>query len=160
MRSALWFSLLVSALNACASTGSKTASCDPLPTDSTYQGVTPAYRACAVDQRVRLLTTNVNPDFRPQSMPAPSTGCYKAEVEFVVGPTGIPELGTARVVHAAPPEFGTALLAMVQQLRYEPARKAGVPVRQIQREQREAAYAVVVVASPNSPRPPARRPNC
>lgn len=118
------------------------------------------YRDCAVDQKARLLTTNVRIDFQSA---ASDNGCLSAEIEFVVDTVGVPELGSQRVVRATTRPFGEAVLATVPSLKYEPARLAGAHVRQIVIERRSAMLANVIVpkGSPPPAGPPSKRPpNC
>lgn len=103
----------------------------------------------------------MRPDFQSS---ASENGCLSAEVEFVVDAAGVPEFGSQRVVRATTRAFGEAVLAMVPRLKYEPARLAGAPVRQIVTEQRSAMLATVLVpkGSPPPSGPPSsqRPPNC
>jgi hypothetical protein len=101
-----------------------------------------------VDEKARLTTTNAHPDFQPTRS---DNGCLAAEVEFVVDTTGVPEFGSPRLVRATTPAFGEAVLAMVPSLRYEPARLAGVRVRQIVSERRTAMLTTVVVPMGSAP---------
>jgi hypothetical protein len=131
-------------VSACASahTGSPDASrassapCSLHADDSIYVVGGPLFRECAVDRPARLVTSNVYPEFRVTGLPR---SCYSGTVEFVVGTNGNPEPGTVRVVSANDDQFADALRAMVTHLRYSPAIKAGVGVRQIVTERRTAA---------------------
>jgi hypothetical protein len=149
-------------LAACASAGGAGAhsGCGLSTRDSTYLSRGAVYRDCAVDEKARLLTTNARPDFQPSSS---DNGCIAAEVEFVVDTAGVPELGSQRLVRATKQPFGDAVLAMVTTLRYEPARLAGVRVRQIVSERRTVMVSNVLV--PKGSGPPTRggsqrAPNC
>jgi hypothetical protein len=130
-----------------------TSSCALAATDSVYLAGGPVYRPCAVDRAARLRTRNVRIDFQP-TPPLPTASCYSVQLEFVVAATGVPELETARLVRANNAAYGDAVLASLGQWRYEPARKDGVPVRQIVRETRSVAYRVVAVGSAQVTRPP------
>jgi hypothetical protein len=148
---------------ACASAGGRAerSRCPLTTRDSTYLARGPVYRDCAVDEKARLTTTNLHPDYQPTGRP--DVGCFAAEVEFVVDSTGVPEVETARVVRANSSVFGDAVLAMVRSLRYEPAKIAGARVRQIVSERRTAVVGEVVV--PKGSAPPTRGgsthvPNC
>lgn len=148
---------------ACASAGGVPAGrsgCSLTSRDSTYLLRGPVYRDCAVDEKARLTTTNVRPDFQP----APGdNGCLTAEVEFVVDTAGVPEIGTQRVIRATTPPFGDAVLGMVPSLRYAPARLKGARVRQIVSEQRSATLARFVVPMGQTPTRSGaqqRPPNC
>lgn len=139
---------------ACASTGgTRRNSCDLLKADSIYLAGQSLYRDCAVDERARLITSQVTPDFRPSG----DRSCYSAVVQFVVDSAGTPEEATVRVIRSNSAQFADAVLALVPQLRYRPARKNGVPVRQIVQESRTVA---LVAARVGSGPPPAPRPGC
>jgi hypothetical protein len=116
--------------------------------DSSYLASGPVYRDCAVDEKARLLTTNARMDFQPT---ASDNGCLAAEVEFVVDTLGKPEMGSAHIVRATTQAFGEALAAVVPSLKYQPARLAGVPVRQIVSERRSATIGRVVVPMGSAP---------
>jgi hypothetical protein len=152
----------IAAAAACASAGGRAerSRCPLTSRDSTYLVRGPVYRDCAVDEKARLTTTNARPDFQPTR---PESGCFAAEVEFVVDTAGIPEIETARVIRANSSSFGDAVLAMVRSLRYTPARIAGAPVRQIVSERRTVVSAMVAVPKGSAPptRPPSTNvPNC
>ena len=148
-------------VSACASSGGTAGGCTPMPGDSVYVAATPAYRDCAVDRKARLLTPNVPIDYRaPTQMRSATAQCHNADVEFVVDAMGKPEMHTARVLRATPPEFGEALLATVPQLRYSPAEKAGTAVRQIVRHHRGVAMVLVVARAGSPPPTMPPRPTC
>jgi hypothetical protein len=140
----------------CAGAKVQSASCAADPRDSIYAASGPAYRDCAVDTKAKL----TNPDVRADFQPPARTACYSAELQFVVGTDGRAELPTARVASTNSPAFGEAVLATLSQWRYDPALRAGVPVRQIVTEKRLAATAVQRVPAGGTTRPPPRPPNC
>jgi hypothetical protein len=144
----------IAAIAACASAGGRAerSKCPLSSRDSTYLARGPVYRDCAVDEKARLTTTNLHPDFQPTGRP--ENGCLSAEVEFVVDSTGVPEVETARLVRSNSSSFGDAVLAMVRSLRYEPAKIAGARVRQIVSDRRTAVVGNVVV--PKGSAPPTR----
>jgi hypothetical protein len=144
----------IAAIAACASAGGRAerSKCPLSSRDSTYLARGPVYRDCAVDEKARLTTTNLHPDFQPTGRP--ESGCLSAEVEFVVDSTGVPEVETARLVRSNSSSFGDAVLAMVRSLRYEPAKIAGARVRQIVSDRRTAVVGNVVV--PQGSAPPTR----
>jgi hypothetical protein len=136
---------------ACASAGGTSArrtACNLGPRDSVLLAGGPVYRDCAVDRAARRLTSNVHPDFRPTT---PRSGCYSADVEFVVDASGMPEIGTARVVRANDQGFAGAVLATLTRWKYDPAVRDQRPVRQIVTSH-EVMSMVVVVAPAGSPR--------
>jgi len=145
----------IGAVAACASAGGRAerSKCPLSNRDSTYLARGPVYRDCAVNEKARVTTTNARVDFQPLTS---DHGCFTAEVEFVVDTLGVPEQGTQRLVRATTPAFGEAVLAIVPALRYEPARRAGVRVRQIVSERRTAMVGTVVVAKGSAPPPTTR----
>jgi hypothetical protein len=144
-------------LGACASAGGpagaggRHSSCPLRAQDSVYLAAGPVYRDCAVDRKAEV-ETNLHPDFRP----FPGQSCYYAEVEFVVGPTGIPEVPTAHVVRSNNHEYGDALSALVPRLKFRPAIRDGATVRQI--VDFKQVMQSVVVAVPMGSAPPSRPP--
>ncbi|HSA56680.1 MAG TPA: hypothetical protein VLE53_13305 [Gemmatimonadaceae bacterium] len=150
---------LLSAL-ACASGGTRAAAaCESQPADSVYQGSEPAWRACAVERPARLLSPGQRINWQPPGGPALSgTRCFVAQLEFVVDSAGLPEPGTARVVHSNEPGFAQAVLASLPDWRYRPALRAGVPVRQIVSERRTSALVTRIVAVPAGSGPPSVPP--
>ena len=150
---------------ACGSKPSTAATpCSLAAEDSVFATPTRAvYRDCAVDRRAKLTSTNVHPDLSGLSTMR-GTQCYSAEVKFVVGPKGNPESETVKIVRASNGEFGDAWARVVPRLRYDPAMKDGVPVRQIVVEHFVTGTTTVVVRK-GDPLPPnvagnAARPNC
>lgn len=158
--------VLACAIGACSSNHAATGAtaCGLRPTDSVFAAAGPVFRDCAVDKKANLTTTNVHPDPSTYSGASrPLNGqCFSVELEFVVSEHGAPELGTARVVRSSDPSFADAWLKTLAIWRYEPAIRAGRPVRQIVEERRTAATGVVVVAkgSPPPTPPRGRAPNC
>jgi hypothetical protein len=152
--------LIVVASVACATAGSRHArSCTLAPADSVYLAHGPVYLECAVDQRARVRSRGQRPYFEPSAPLPGGEACFSVEIQFVVDGTGLPELETARVVRTNDMAFSRAVLATLATWRYYPARKNGVPVRQIVREKRTMAVQVVVVRSGDVPRP-GRPPRC
>ena len=143
---ALSFGILYTCLACASAPVDRDAMCDLVPADSQYLMGGPVYRECAVDQRARTRGRAVYPEtFEPRMPMGPGTKCYTADLEFVVDTTGTPELATAQVVRTNHPEYADAVLATLSRWRYRPARRGGVPVRQIVRQKREMAVQVVVV---------------
>ena len=94
--------------------------------DSEYGTGTPLYRACAVDQAVKPLN-----EIRVAFSPTGTRACYCAEAEYVVDPTGKPEMKTARVIWTNSPAYAQALITALGEVKFRPATKSGVTVRQI-----------------------------
>jgi hypothetical protein len=138
---------------------SRDATCPLRSQDSTFLRGGPVYRDCAVDEKARIVMQGSRPDFRPAQA---RNACYKVELEYVVGLTGIPEVETARIVHATDQQFARAVLAVVGTQTYTPARRDGQPVRQIINYQQAMTTIVAVVPAGTTPRPPsaAGRPPC
>ena len=151
--------IIASAACAAGASHARQASCALAPADSTYLVRGPVYRDCAVDRRARLLTTDVRLEFEPPGPPAEGTACYRAQIEFVVDSAGVPESETANIVRTNDPAFANAVLATLPRWRYQPARKNGVAVRQVVRENQSMAIQVVRVRAGDIPRP-GRAPPC
>lgn len=149
---------------ACASSPARTAgdACALSPADSAYVTGSPLYLECAVDTPAEAVTAPI--DYVPASVPLrpqPGVTCYTAEVQFVVGTDGRPEPETVRLLRTNDSSLGLALLQGVPAWKYKPARREGVPVRQLVRERRSIALAVTVSSSRHSRPSTARgRPPC
>lgn len=149
---------------ACASSPARTASdgCALGPADSAYTAGSPLYLECAVDTPAEVVAAPI--DYVPASRPLPArpgVTCYTAEVQFVVGMDGRPEPETVRLLRTNDSALGLALLQGVPAWRYKPARRDGMPVRQLVRERRSIALAVTVSSSRQSrPSTPRGRPAC
>lgn len=127
--------------------------------DSIFLAGGPVYRDCAVDERATRQQGSAPPiDIRPPSPGTLGTQCYFVELEFVVDTNGVPEVKTARVRRSTDVQYTDAVLATLPRWRYSPAKKDGVPVRQIVREQSAKAITVAVVRPGEVP--PRRPPNC
>lgn len=135
-----------------ATTQGSRESCVLTYSDSVYLAGGPVYRGCAVDRRARLEPSNVRPNFEPTSTTVGST-CYSVLIELVVDPTGRPEPETAKVVRTNNDAFAAAVLAIMPQWRYQPARKDGAAVRQIVQERYVIAAQVMRVRAGDIPRP-------
>lgn len=123
--------------------------------DTAYAARGPVFRDCAVDQVARALA-QPRIDWRPRvDRSQRGTRCYTAEVQFVVGRDGQPEMDTARLLRASDSAWGTAVMASLPSWRYEPAMKDGHAVRQIVRERKFTATSVARVGET-----PVARPNC
>lgn len=151
--------LLIGLLGACSSNRANgpDSQCMLSSADAVYLGESPVYRECGVDRKARL-TQNAPVDYRPAIVArTPSRGdvCYVAEVEFIVDPEGIPERNSIRLVRTTDTAYGNAVLSTIEKLRYGPALKDGMPVRQLVRERRTMALRAAPVASN-----PGARPNC
>jgi hypothetical protein len=155
----IMFAVIIAACASTGGTGAGRSACGLAAKDSVYLERGAVYRDCAVDDKAKLLTTNTRLDFQPASS---DNGCLAAEVEFVVDTAGVPELGSARLVRATTQPFGQAVMAIVPSLKYEPARLAGLRVRQIVVERRTAMLARFVVPAGSTPPPRAtpRAPTC
>lgn len=129
--------------------GGRKSSCPLQAQDSVYLAAGPVYRDCAVDRKAEP-TAHPRPAFTPN----PAQSCYSAEVEFVVDATGVPEPGTAHVVRSNSRDFAEALTAVVPQLRFQPAMRDGIAVRQIVEFMQMAATGSAVTPLGSSLPPP------
>lgn len=158
--------LAAAAAAACSSAAGSAGSaaggrCAPV-SDSTLIAGGPVFRDCDVDRVARNLTPDARIAWQPRlDRNQRGTRCYATEVEFVVGRDGRPEMATARVVRATEAGMGTAVLQSLPSWRYDPATKAGEPVRQLIRERRVVATATVAVpAGGGPPAMPPSPPTC
>jgi len=102
--------------------------CDRSDQDTTHYLHLPLYRSCAVSVTARRTANDVRPEYVPTGR---DRNCFAALVEVAVDTLGRPEPRTARLVRSSDPGYAAAVLAIVPSLRFEPARMAGRPVRQI-----------------------------
>ena len=148
---------LLAALTACASNPARQAGedCALTSTDSSYIGGAPLYLECAVDTPAEAVSSRLiyDPPTRAASPPQPGVTCHTAEVEFVVGVDGRPELRTMRLVRTDDHTLGQALLRSVPGWTYSPALLGGGTVRQLVRERRAVVVAVTVTSSGGGPPP-------
>lgn len=145
------------ALAACGSPAVQSASCGAEPRDSVFAAAGPVYHECAVSKRAKL----TNPDVRPIVQLPQRSGCYSAELMFVVDANGRPETSTARVAMTNYQPLGDALLTSLDQWRYEPAQREGAPVRQVVIEKRSVLVSnILIPAGSAPPRTPPRMPGC
>src|SRR5262245_45887301 len=124
---------------ACASApraANRGASCPLMGTDSAFLARGPVYRECAVDIKAKRIPDRTRMDF----MPTPGgPSCHAVELEFVVDSLGKPERETARVIRSTDRAFADAVMATIQDWRYEAAVVDHRPVRQIVHEKPMAA---------------------
>ena len=102
--------------------------CDRADQDTSRYLHLPLYRPCAVSVAARRVASDVRPEYLPTGR---DRSCFVAVVEVAVDTLGRPEPRTARLVRATDPGYAAAVLAIVPALRFQPARMAGRPVRQI-----------------------------
>ena len=104
--------------------------CSGEPADSSLFAAGPIYRDCEVDKPAKVIGNEP----RPAMSSTPNTvreGCFYVEYQFVVNTEGQVELGTVEVRRNEMREFEEALRATLGQLRFQPAMKDGVAVRQV-----------------------------
>jgi len=144
-------------LAACASGGARSDAasmrCAPIVADSLISGV-PVYPACGVTREARVVSTPMRPQYTP---PAGLT-CVSAVVEVVVDAKGNVIPRTARVVRASDPSLGSAMLAALPNLRYDPATRDGAAVAQLT----SIGWTMTLQAGPAATAPARRatRPRC
>ena len=122
--------------------------CPLRPQDSTFRATGPVFRDCAVKSKAVFLTQSIRPEFHPSTQGA-SAACYSAELEYVVDAKGLVETKTARVVRTNSQPLAEALLAILPQWKFQPARLYDQPVRQIVLDRQ--AVRIRVVTSPSAP---------
>lgn len=118
------------------------------------------YRDCQVDRPARR--GGGDPAIDPAFLLGSRTDqrCLRVVMEFVVDTTGRPDSATARVRTTDHPGLTTAVLVSLPRLRYEPARIANAPVRQVVEYTRGIVTRVpfTVGGGANVPPPSASRP--
>ena len=144
--------MIVAACATAPRAANRGASCPLMQTDSAFLAGGLVYRECAVDIKARRIPdTKSHLVFTPQ---ASGPSCYAVEVEFVVDSLGKPERETARVVRSTDRNFADAVMATIQDWRYEAAVLNHRPVRQIVLDKQTATVGAVVVASSRGGGPP------
>jgi hypothetical protein len=143
-------------MGAPSSKASEPAPCTLTRSDSVFLKGGAVYRECAVDQPAKELPSDFRPSWSPTSMPSAVSPikCYSAEIEFVVNTSGLPETGTARLVSTSDPKYGGAWMEAFTKLKFEAARKKGMPVRQIVRFSRKTTLTLQGVNVPRNAGPP------
>lgn len=145
--------LVCVAVAACTSAARAPRECAALPAE--YQSYEVLYRDCAVDQKARLMTGPSRPDYsRLQPLATSSAGCYSAEYQFVVDEKGFPVQRSFRLLRTNSPTYADAIRETLPGLRFEPAKKNGIPVPQLYNYDAKMRYTVVMSGSPNRRRPP------
>ena len=144
--------LIILAMAACASGSRPAKSCDPLP--AAYQSHEGLYRDCEVDQRARVISTP-RPDFsRLEPLVTNDAGCYQAQFTLVVDEKGYASPGTVRLLRTNSETYANAISDQIGGLRFRPAKKSGVPVRQLYVYKSEMAYMVSAGSRSAARRPP------
>ena len=127
----------------CASSGgnvsvSKRGDCELRPQDITLADGATAYRDCAVDTRAQLANAELQPDFQP---PTGVTGCFSADIAYVVDAAGLVETKNAHVDHTNNQTFAESVIALLPKLRFDPAKRDGHAVRQLYLDRRSVVVA-------------------
>jgi hypothetical protein len=95
-------------------------------------------------------------DWRPPSSPGELTGCYRAIIHLVVDERGLPIAETARLVRTTDTQFARAAMDAIISMRFRPALRNGVAVKQVY--EHDAAALVAVSVGGGRPSPPSRIP--
>ena len=132
-------SLMLLLMVAGCATGTRTARvCPPLPTE--YQAYEGLYQQCNVDQRARV-TSTPRPDFsRLEPLLNSRAGCYSADFTLVVDENGVPVDRSIKLVRTTSQSYARAIEEMVRGLRFDPAKKDGMPVRQFYEYEAKMQY--------------------
>ncbi|MFN0098536.1 MAG: TonB family protein [Gemmatimonadaceae bacterium] len=101
------------------------------PVGPSSDGGAPIYLPCQIDHDAKEARSNAVLNWEPAAGEITPTSCFRAEVRFIVDANGVPEPGTAALISTNNPGFGTAVLALVPDLRFSPGRLKGRPVRQM-----------------------------
>lgn len=138
---------------ACAGAGRAPRECPPNPIEYASYGT--LYRDCGVDLKARLITQPSRADFsRLQPLATSSSGCYTAEYQFIIDEQGMPIPRTVRLIRTNSQSYADAIRETLGSIRFEPARKDGIPVQQVYDFATRLRYTVTAGASPSSRRPP------
>ena len=140
--------------------------CSEMPADSTIDSTGGAvYRHCDVDHPAKLRGSEPRIDFRPSTFGVPRSRCYAAEFQFIVDTLGAVDMQTVRAGAANDRDLQEAVMPILANLKYDPARLTDRPVRQIVTYRRTISVVVSVVrtssatgGAPPSGRPPMSRP--
>ncbi len=103
--------------------------CPPLPDDP--EGMPAVYLPCQLDREAREVRSNASLDWEPAAGEIRPGACFRVELRFIVDSAGVPERGTIALVSTNNNSFGAAFAAMVPDLRFQPGRLKGRPVRQV-----------------------------
>ena len=122
--------------------------CSGTMADSAEQALGPIYRDCEVDQPAERQGSQPSLNFTPPNpiYGASVTSCVQAVLQFVVDTLGKPEVATIHTISSNNSEFEHAVIASVGELRYRPARREGMTVRQIVVYGQTVTFQVEVVA--------------
>lgn len=118
------------------------------------------YQPCQVDREAKQRGASPRLDWTPPLGDLRDGGCFRAEFQFVVDTLGMPEDATAREVSSNNTGFAQAVRDAIPRLRYEPARLAGGPVRQLVTHRQTVGMRVVVGTPGSAMAPSARPPRC
>lgn len=130
----MWVGLIVLAallIPATAAAQKPKRKCTGTPPDSTVHVAVPIYRDCEVDKPAKVRGPEPRPDISAVVAKGERHGCFRAEFEFVVDSLGFPELTTVQPHSGNDQDLETAVSVTLGELRYEPARLEGRPVRQV-----------------------------
>jgi len=166
--------LLLLAAQGCAhrTAGEARHRCLPAVVDPSYARFGAVYTACDVDrpatpEPIRGPSAEDRAE-AVSSVPARGTSgqCRSAIVEFVVDEEGRAITESARVVRATDAAYGESVIRSLTELRFKPATKGGLPVRQVTQFGRASGTTVVVVrggpggSMPTAPVRAPRAPRC
>ena len=126
MDSLLICSALVVFLTAACATTSQSR-CSPSVLLNRVEGQL-VYTDCAVNRQAGSSREQIlNVYFTPSS----EQSCYRAAIEVIVGPDGVPLEHTARIASSNDATFGQLALETVKSAKYRPAMKNGIAVHQL-----------------------------
>ena len=123
--------LVALAIPAAAAAQKSKRKCTGTPPDTTMHLALPIYRDCEVDKPAKVRGEEPRPELSALTTRAPRSGCLRAEFEFVVDSLGFVERTTVQPQSGNDRDLESAVSATLGQLRYEPARLDGHPVRQL-----------------------------
>lgn len=162
--------LLLVLILVCASPAraQKSKKCTGSLPDSAWMLLSPVYRDCEVDKPAKLRGSPPRLNFQPNFTGIPRDQCWVAAFEFVVDTNGVIEPGTVQAMPGNEPDLQDAVAAVLDRMKWEPAKLDGQRVRQLLAYRMVSGVTVRTVqvssgrsgAVPAPPPPPPRPPKC
>jgi hypothetical protein len=136
----------------CASGRRAVPHCDQVPTG--YVIGAGVLRNCEVDQRARVISSPA-PDFsRLEPLVTSSAGCYQAAFALVVDEKGEVVPGSPKLIRTNSESYAAAISANIEGVRFQPAKKSGLPVRQFVEYEHKMQYRRSAGTMSSQRRPP------
>lgn len=133
--------------------------CPAIAADSAA-GSAPVYLACQVDREAKPRGIAPRPDWTPSQGEVRDGACFRAEFQFVVDTVGMPEVATIHDGSATSANFQQAVRDAIPRLRYSPAMRDGMPVRQLVSYKQLVGIRAMSSSSPSGRPTTSRPPRC